>query len=328
MTVHPRRTEQSGGGRADAVLARLKERQNGAKGLPAAGGWVFLINDTNDFLAYQFGARCWTSGEMARVNDIMSGRQEYFAQRGIPYLMVITPEKSVVYTEWLPAELATLPLANERPAAYLAQHFPELVDYPLHHLQANKRHGLLFFRGDTHVNWLGAFHLYRRTIAETRKRGFPVGDAIPLNHMKIALACWQGDTLVQVPEALKADFQADSEDWRPIVMEEAMVKFTLHPDFVKARRLRKPDVFRIGRAERETVVTKHPNADLPRAVIFRDSTASLLVDLLAQHFSRAVFVWHENDVIGEVIEQEKPDIVLHFKAERFLSTYPIMVPVS
>lgn len=328
MSAYPRRTEQTDAGQAAVVLARLKERQNGAKGLPAAGGWVFLINDTNDFLSYQFGVRAWTSGDMARVADIMSRRQDYFAQRAIPYLMVITPEKSVVYTEWLPAELTTLQLANDRPAAYLADHFPEAVDYPLHHLQASKRHGLLFFRGDTHVNWLGAFHLYRRTIAEMRKRGFPVSDAMPLNQMEIALACWQGDTLLQVPESLKADFQADSGDWRPIIMEEALVQFTVHPDYVRAHRLPEPDVFRIGRAERETVVTQHRNADLPRAVIFRDSTATLMVDLLAQHFSRAVFVWHENDVIGEVIEQEKPDLVLHLKAERFLSTYPCTVPIA
>jgi DNA-directed RNA polymerase specialized sigma24 family protein len=36
---------------AVTVLKQLKSVQNGARGLAAPGGWVFLINDTNDFLS-------------------------------------------------------------------------------------------------------------------------------------------------------------------------------------------------------------------------------------------------------------------------------------
>lgn len=313
---------------ASKVLSDLRQGQNEAMGLPTGGGWVYLINDSNDFLDYQFGVRAWTADETTRVDELFHERQHYVDRFGVPYLMVITPEKSATYKEYLPVELAKLREAPSRPALYLAAQFGAMVTYPLDHLQAMKRHGLLYYRGDTHVNWLGGFHLYRHAIDAMRDRGFDLGSGIPLSHMYVELAAWQGDVLVQVPEALKAQFESDADLWRPMVMEESLVQYTLHSDRRRAHRLPEPDVFRIGRPERETIVTEQADRRLPRAVIFRDSTATLMVDLLAEHFSRAVFVWSADDFIGDLIEIEKPDVILHFKAERFISTYPTTPAIS
>lgn len=313
---------------AASILAAVKNRQNGAKGLPSSGGWVYLINDSNDFLAWQFGIQSWTRSQRSRVEEVMSSRADYFSRLGTPYLMVITPEKSVTYGEWLPDEFKALPFASERPAPYMARHFLKLVSYPIDYLQAAKRQGFLYFRGDTHVNWLGAFHMYRHTIDAMRERGVELGPPIPLSHMKLQVACWDGDALVQVPENLKAKFEADDTLWRPVYLEESVIKYCLHPDHRLAHRKPEPDVFRSGRPERETIVTEQTDSSLPRALIFRDSTATMMIDFLAEHFSRAVFVWHEDDVIGDFVEQERPDVVLHLKAERFLSSYPLTTPVS
>jgi hypothetical protein len=289
---------------------------------------LYFINDSNDFLAWQFGIRSWTRPQRLHVEDIMSSRNDYFSRLGTPYLMVITPEKSVTYGEWLPDEFSELPVASERPAMYIAEHFPKLVSYPIDYLQAAKRQGFLYFRGDTHVNWLGAFHLYRHTIDAMHDRGVDLGPPIPLSHMQLKVACWDGDAFVQIPENLKGEFEADDTLWRPVYLEESVIEYCLHPDHQRARRKPEPDVFQIGRPERETIVTEQSDSSLPRALIFRDSTATMMIDFLAEHFSRAVFVWHEDDLIGDFIEQENPDVVLHFKAERFLSSYPVTTPIS
>jgi hypothetical protein len=313
---------------AASILASAKKKQNGAKGLPAGGGWVYLINDSNDFLAWQFGIRSWSRSQRSRIEEIMSSRADYFSRLRTRYLMIVTPEKSVTYGEWLPDEFQALPFASERPALYMADQFRNLVSYPIDYLQTAKRHGFLYFRGDTHVNWLGAFHLYRYTIDAMRDRGIDLGPPIPLSHMQLKVACWDGDVLVQVPEILKAKFEADDSLWRPVYLEESVIEYCLHPDYRRAHRNAEPDVFRSGRPERETIVTEQPDSSLPRALIFRDSTATMMIDFLAEHFSRAVFVWHEDDVIGDFVEQERPDVVLHLKAERFLSSYPLTTPVS
>jgi hypothetical protein len=66
---------------------------------------------------------------------------------------------------------------------------------------------------------------------------------------------------------------------------------------------------------------EHPDTALPRAVIFRDSFATALVPLLAEHFRRSVYVW-KNAFDTAVIEREKPDFVIHELVERCLVSGP------
>jgi len=73
--------------------------------------------------------------------------------------------------------------------------------------------------------------------------------------------------------------------------------------------------------KREVLVFESGDESLPTAVIFRDSTSDFTHQLIAQHFRRSVFIWHEGGVLDEVIEREQPDFVLHIMAERFVSAY-------
>jgi hypothetical protein len=63
------------------------------------------------------------------------------------------------------------------------------------------------------------------------------------------------------------------------------------------------------------------SAHLPRAVMFRDSFASSLIPLLAEHFSRAVFLW-QPEMDKAVIDAEHPDVVIFEAAERALMAEP------
>ncbi|MEQ1871899.1 MAG: hypothetical protein ABL961_17915, partial [Vicinamibacterales bacterium] len=76
------------------------------------------------------------------------------------------------------------------------------------------------------------------------------------------------------------------------------------------------------------IITEIPGSTLPRLVMFRDSFTSALAPFLSEHFSRAVYLW-QNDFDAAVIEQEKPDVVLHEIVGRHLHTiyaYPQLVP--
>ena len=57
------------------------------------------------------------------------------------------------------------------------------------------------------------------------------------------------------------------------------------------------------------LVTEIPGSNLPRAVFFRDSFTSAMIPFLAEHFSRAVFLW-EYDVNPEIIATERPQVVI------------------
>jgi len=314
------------GGTAGAILRTLKVAQNGAKGLAAAGGWVFLINDTNDFLAWQLGLKQWTQDDKTAVQGILAERTKILADRC--YQMVISPEKSVVYAEWLPSGLDVFSPDPQRPAVAMAQMFPAEVLYLAPRFGALKRLGLLFFRGDTHVNWLGGYHVYREAILALAARGVAVGPPIGFGDLGHFIAGMEGDVLIQLPEAAKADFERDAAVARAGAMLEVAICHTLREAKQRARRVPTPEGYIPGGGGRETIIKEQDDKSLPRALVFRDSTATLSIDLLAEHFSRSVFVWHDGDVIGKLIDREQPDVILHFIAERFLATYPGAVAIN
>jgi hypothetical protein len=309
-----------------AILDKLKTVQNGAKGLAAPGGWVFLINDTNDFLSWQLGLKRWSEAEHEAVRTVLAERAQLLAGRH--YQMFICPEKSVVYREWLPAGLAAYPPHYDRPAESMARMCPQTVRYLAPRFEELKRLGLLFFRGDTHVNWLGAYHTYREAIVALAATGAPVGEPISFGKLQHYVAGMEGDVFIQLPEATKAEFDIDAELGRVGAMLEVTMAHTLHEDGRRARRVETPEGYIPGGGGRETIIMEQNDKSLPKALIFRDSTATLSIDLLAEHFSRSVYVWHEGDVIGELIDREQPDVILHFVAERFLATYPRAAPIN
>jgi hypothetical protein len=102
---------------------------------------------------------------------------------------------------------------------------------------------------------------------------------------------------------------------------DILVSLTLPGPMRQARRVETPSEYSSWFQNRETIVYENQRADLPRAVIFRDSTSQFVVDLLAQHFSRSVFVWHQGQVVKDVVERERPDVVIHAMAERFVTPY-------
>ncbi len=304
-------------------VAAAKTAQAG-KALVAPGGWVFLVNDTNDFLSWQFGASRWTPDEQAVVESNMAERLNRLAPAA--YLMVVTPEKSVPYQALLPHGLAAVPPAPDRPAPWLARRFPQACLYPADRLTALQTHGLLYFRGDTHVNGLGAFHLYRETILKLRAQGAQIPPPLEFGMLKPAAIGFEGDVYVQIDPEQKAVFDADPDSGRWNDMLEIALAFSIRPGRARAHQV-EPVGLGDVRA-RELAVYAHEDQSLPRALIFRDSTATHLVDFMAQHFSRSVFVWHDRDVAADLVERERPDIVVHFIAERFLATYPRLSALS
>jgi len=70
-------------------------------------------------------------------------------------------------------------------------------------------------------------------------------------------------------------------------------------------------------AEFGRIVTEIPGSQLPRPVVFRDSFTTALAPFLAEHFSRAVFLW-QKDFVPEQIVQEGADVVIYEIAGRNL----------
>jgi hypothetical protein len=168
--------------------------------------------------------------------------------------------------------------------------------------------GLLYFRGDTHPNWLGSYFLYKSIITEM---GFAF---IPLNEFLPSVACYEGDLLDNMSENERHDFLArvtHSSFGLDITIQLALIN---------------PKANFIGDDgytdfSRETRVYTNTDTTLQKAVIFLDSTSQFMAPWLAEHFSRCVCIWHRGDVVQKVIERENPDIIFQIMAERFVWSY-------
>jgi hypothetical protein len=274
----------------------------------------------------------WGAEELSRSRQILETREALLNERGVIYQKFAIPEKSVIYREYLPKRLHDLPLSRQRPATMLADAAVASFHYLDEFLIDAKSYGHLYFRGDSHTNWLGAYFVYlyiaekmNRVLASSGRRTV---NPVPLSTLKPELASFDGDLSVQ----LNAEFKSNLEwEWgvaQPKGGFESLVRFALPRSEMRATQTETPPEYRAVEGERKTIYMTHADGDLPRAVVFRDSTSDYITDLLGQHFSQSVFIWKEGLVFKDVIEREKPDIVLHIMAERFLGAYPRTVSFS
>ncbi|HTW27047.1 MAG TPA: hypothetical protein VME92_07975 [Acetobacteraceae bacterium] len=317
----------------DDPIGRVEQALGGAKGMLAESGWVFLANDTNDFMRLQFGPPAWTEEQRARAAAVIDERARLLRARRARYRKFIIPEKSVVYAEYLPRALAKLPRLGMRPAEMLAADRPQLVRYLARYLIDAKSYGPLYFRGDTHTNWIGSYFVYRH-IAETlaADRVIAPRDLLRLGDMQMAPAQYSGDILGQIPPEHARLLRDTLGFLHGTAGYEMLIEVKLPAAASRVERRPVPPDYAGWFRERETLIYEAPpgsrTSRRPRAVIFRDSTLDNCHEWLAQHFSRSVFVWFAGQVFEEVLDRERPDVVLHVMAERFVTRYPDWPPID
>lgn len=311
------------------ILSYIESVCHGSKAMLSEYGWVFLVNDTNRFLYYQYGLEAWSEDDSRKAIDVFRKRNDYFSKQGIKYYKFIIPEKSIIYEEYMPYATRRLQTVDTRPAIQLSCAGLENVHYLESYLKDLKSYGLIYFRGDTHTNWLGSFFVYLYII-ETIRNTVPgkIDPPFALSSLKAEIAAYDGDIYNQ----LNIEYQKDLNTvWKYVqspVKFEILLKYSLPADKCTSFRVETPDYYLNSFNKRETFIYETSNTDLPRAVIFRDSTMDFNIELVAQHFSRSVFIWHEGNIYKEVVEHEKPDIVLHVMSERFLYQYKFRVPIN
>ena len=305
------------------TASELESRLHPHKAMLSEFGWAYLINDGNAFSPVYFGENGWPDGARAAVAALLAERKRRLAERGQRYLKFIVPEKIVVYPEYLPRVLKPQASLSQRPAQMMAADSPDLVTYLDQCLIGGKSYGLSFFRGDTHTNWLGSWLVYRGIADRLAAAGIVPSSAIlPLAALTPSIAGWDGDIIDQAGPEHRAQFDAIWGVARGAGSFETLLMLTLADQHRRASLVSTPDYYRAEFTTRETFVYERADREGPTAVIFRDSTLDRTHELLAQHFKRSVFIWHHGQVYQDVLDREKPDIVLHIMAERFVVMYP------
>ena len=262
-------------------------------------GWLFF-GENAARMSYQRLVTL-TEGDCAHWQRSLRLVTGWLHEQGILFVIMVPPNKSTVYSEHMPDSI------RPREGPPLIDQFiecssgagVEVLDFRDEMGEA-KGDFPLYPRTDTHWGPAGA-HLAYRKLMKTLASRSPGFDAGPLSSIRLGdEEDYTGDL------AFMAGLENLTEK-RPRVLVEGEPEAPVVTE----------GLIRFGGSY--TLETGRP--DLPSAVLFRDSYGVELIPFLAPHFRRLRTIW-DYRFNREVIEEEKPDIVILEIIERYLTRGP------
>jgi hypothetical protein len=265
------------------------------KVLEGRDGWLFYADDSS--LEDYRSLTPFKPAELERWRRVLEEQHDWLAARGITFVVAFACDKHVIYPEYLPAgyRRADQPYRVEVLADYLRKNSRLKVAALREPLLTGKATDRLYHKTDTHWNDRGAFIGYREIVQAL--------GVTPLAYRQenVTTAGWD------LARMMGLDDLIHEEDRRLVPVPPRRAK-VVEED-------RHDENWNQGR-----VALEISDPSLPKAVMLRDSFGSPLIPFLAEHFRRSVFLWRY-DFAVDVIEQEKPNVVIWLMTSRRLQWY-------
>lgn len=271
-------------------------------------GWFFLrIDGSINEIDYYRSIYPFTPDQLAQWQRILEQRNNWLAAQGIHYLIVIAPNKTTIYPEYLPDSINRV-----REDSRLDQ----LINYlrvnsnvtildlrtPLRSSKVNNR---VYHRTDSHWNDLGAFIAYQEIIKQ--------------------LAVWFPETKV----SFRSNFKTKTTYGNGDLINMLGLKNIIQEEVFKLIPYNQPLAHRVEAGisrpnlskDMQPFATELQNSNLPKAVMFHDSfTTKGLSPFLSEHFGRILYLW-QDDFDAQVIQKEHPNVVIQQMVERKLMSH-------
>jgi len=276
-------------------------------------GWLFL-DGSNLEMSYFRSAPPFSEAELAGWRRALLQRHLWLARQGIRFVFVIAPNKSTIYPEHVPARIHPAATRLDQLLDYLRRR-PLPPDFCLvdsrRALRAAKPRFPVYGKVDSHWNSYGAM-LAANRILQRLARFYPLrpptADDFTVSLEPVAGP--RGD--------LAAMLSLSDVLYDPHVVKVVPNKPLLASVAESARWLD-------SRLEREVFVC--PGAELPEALLFRDSFGYALAGFLAGHFRKTTCI--RDIALGfhpRIVRDVRPKIVIQELAERFLLVVPPVNP--
>ncbi len=220
-------------------------------------------------------------------------KSRWLNERGSRFLLVIAPEKSTVYPEFLPDgwQHSSTNSPRSQLVAYLKAHSNiEVLDLT-DSLLAVKDRTPVFFRTDSHWNLHGAFTATNEIVR--RLNGwFPNVVPISMAELETTSDSWPGD----LTRLLGSPSRERFENIRPV----GHFKLNVVQD-------------------RYNLLTIEQSKNkLPKVLVIRDSFSNNLRQFLSSRFNEATYCRWYDPFPFDLIEKRKPQIVIQELAERHI----------
>ena len=277
-------------------------------------GTLFFAGDETVVPKYDTGnevvnyrrIRPLTEYQLARIAEIIERRRAWAAGMGARFLFVITPDKSTVYPELLPASLNRLqaPSPTDQIIDYIQKNtHVDIVDLRGRLIEA-KKHGAVYLARDTHWNDYGAFVGYQ-AVAEKLRADFPMIEPLSLEQLSSTTATVSGDLTKML------NLSAFLEEKRVL----------LRPVHPRSRSIPVPlDCRPVATWQAPPKATQIEGSKLPRALVYHDSMVYVMMPYLSENFETAVYI-RDLGVNLDSVKEYHPDVVIHECLERMLEYY-------
>lgn len=262
-------------------------------------GWLFLKEEVagRNELLQSLGIRPYLDFERKMWKLIIAQRAAWTNARGMQYVLVVVPNKTSIYPEYLPARDRVAGPGN------LTQLLPDLSGIQVINLTDSllnqKNTGQLFHKNDTHWNELGAFVAYQSLM---RALPPPFRETpMPLDSVVLEWTTTPGGDLARLllMDSLLLERAARVTLRNPQARCETGCDSSYGP-FMPPKHFR------------------NPHARLSRVFFDHDSFFRPLIPYLAEHFQESVFYWEWQGFNDYEIGQSQPGLVVDEFVERSL----------
>jgi hypothetical protein len=271
--------------------------------------WLFYSQRPHMGFLRERGFTSLSENQLESWRVYIENRTAFLKTWGIPYLLVICPEKQSIYPEQMPKDMEAwvdgpgtyAPGATDQFLAYLKEHHsqahvldlrPVLRDYKKKHPDQQ-----LYFTADTHWNDMGAYVGYTAIMAEVQKLlpqyKFEVQKLVDFRKVPYKRVC----DLVPM-----LGLQNQMEE--PITIFGRVPPYYLRDEVDwKWGGVREPgDPFARPATPEE--------ASKPRLLMPRDSFTNSLFQMIGPHFDRPCF-WFQDNLDLDMLAKVRPNIVIH-----------------
>lgn len=264
--------------------------------------WLFLGNANNNTIAKLKLAVKPKITEIDNVKDIFSKISQTAFKNNISIALIIGPDKSTIYPEYLPEGLKPSPIRYVNFFIEKLRQIPNLIVYdPTYDLQKIKKiEGLLYWKTDTHWNDKGAFLAYSEF---SKLLDLPIPKVQFIQNQ----ITHSGD-LIEISKL--ENFPLDTEDnWQSIWSEKSILKEIDIPNEQKTS---------FGSA---TIVTNSKPLSNKYVWVVGDSFSRALRPYFNATFKEIHYIGHWDQklkLLPDYISQaeRKPDLIVIVRVER------------
>lgn len=268
-------------------------------------GW-FFYNETTTVSDFRRLTTIDTN-EVKNVLNILISRLQWMKKRHIKYYILVPPNKERIYPGFMPdAYFKVDNFGHNRLDFYkkmVEQYTEATIIDPSEALERAATRRDVYYSTDTHWNLFGGFIGYQILMNEVVK-DFP-----------------------QVEIAQEKDFElndyfiSEGDLSSMLALQNIYRRKEVAFTFLDSTKKLYP-------ARPMEIISAYNNVPIDssqlKLVMFRDSYANYLIPFLNLNFKRAVYIWNY-EFMPDLIEKEKPDVVVFESLERFIS-YALTIP--